>query len=106
MKKQKNHDNEPVTRGEFREAIEELQSHVDDGRAEARTEFKSLRVEVRQLSKRVSGLEVKVDSLERMVGSILKIVQSIDGQMKEQRDMPERVARLERAVFRLQTERK
>lgn len=105
MKKQKNHDNEPVTRGEFWEAIKEVQSHVDDSRAEARAEFKALRTEVQEVNKRVSRLEEKVDSLERTVGSILKIVQSIDGQMKEQRDLPDRVARLERAVFRLQTER-
>ena len=88
MKKVKNSDNEPVTRGEFREAIEELQSHVDDVRADVRR------------------LEAKVDRIERVLNLVLKTIQSVDGQMKEQRDIPDRVSRLERAVFRLQTERK
>lgn len=85
MKNKRNHTNEPVTRGEFREAIEEVQSHVGAGRDEFRAEIKDLK---------------------STVATILKLVQSIDGQMKEQRDIPDRVSRLERAVFRLQTERK
>lgn len=85
MKKSGNFDNEPVTRGEFREALDELQSHVDDSREEFRAELKDLK---------------------NVMKKILKLVQGIDAQMKEQRDIPDRVACLERAVFRLQTERR
>ena len=75
MKKPKNFDSAPVTRGEFREAIEELQEHVDDSRAEFRAAIKDLK-----------GIVMK----------ILKTVESIDARAKEPQDIPERVARLER----------
>ncbi|MDP3997869.1 MAG: hypothetical protein Q8P73_05215 [bacterium] len=52
------------------------------------------------LDKRMDGLDQRMDSLERGQATILQVVQSIDQQLREHKDLPARVARLERSVFR------
>lgn len=87
MKKQKNLDNEPVTRKEFREAIEELQSHVDDSRQETRNEFKKVRQEIRAEA---------VETRRHMKVYAENIIDRVLGAFKDAvGDLEERVTRIE-----------
>ncbi len=54
-----------------------------------------------QLTHRVDQVVEEVRSLRRVVNAMFKVVKSIEGQLRELRDIPERVARLERDVFDL-----
>lgn len=58
-----------------------------------------------QLTSRIDRVEEKLSeeiaSLRQVVNAMFKVVKSIDGQLKELRDIPERVSRLERDVFDL-----
>lgn len=58
-----------------------------------------------QLTSRIDKVETKltgdINSLRRVVNAIFKVVKSIEGQVSALRDIPERVARLERDVFDL-----
>lgn len=51
-----------------------------------------------KVEKKLSG---DINSLRRVVNAIFKVVKSIEGQVGALRDIPERVARLERDVFDL-----
>lgn len=58
-----------------------------------------------QLTHRIDRVEEKlseeITSLRQVVNAMFKVVKSIDGQLKELRDIPERVNRLEQDVFDL-----
>lgn len=87
MKKQKNSDSEPVTRKEFREAIEEVQSHVDDSRQEAGNEFKKVQQEIR-----VEAVETR----RHMKVYAESIIDRVLGAFKDAAgDLKERVTRIE-----------
>lgn len=61
-----------------------------------------------QLTSRIDRVEEKlseeITSLRQVVNAMFKVVKSIDDQLKELRDIPERVSRLERDVFQLKVE--
>lgn len=61
-----------------------------------------------QVTRRIDQVEDKlteeIASLRQVVNAVFKVVKSIDGQLRELRDIPERVTRLERDVFQLKLE--
>jgi archaellum component FlaC len=108
MVKKKEKLEEPATKGDLQNTEKNLKDYVDNAVNElATTTDKVIRYEVGRLDKRMDGMDKRMDGmdgrlerLEHGQEAILKVVQSIDEQLHEHKDLPARVARLERTVFR------
>ena len=86
-----------ITRKDLDEAIEELAIMTNTAIENSVT---PLRESIGELQTDVSELKSDVKELRGGMQAILKTVQGIDEQLREHRDVPERVARLERTAFR------
>lgn len=89
---------EPLHNGvaELGSSVDELQTSVK----ELKTSVKELQKGQKKLQKGQEDLQKEVGSLKRGQQAILTVVESIDEQLKHHRNLPERVARLERTAFR------
>lgn len=88
MPQKKKQKEQYVTKTEFEEAMHIIKKSFD---------HIATKDQVEELDTR---LTLEIGSVKSTVESILKIVESIDGQMKEHRDIPERVTRLEEDSFK------
>lgn len=99
-------DDQPVTRREFREVTEQLQSSINDSREEAGRRFDKIegrfdKIEGRvgQVEGRLDRVETRLDQIERTQDKILDTLQRIEAMLKQLQDIPARVTRLEQKVF-------
>lgn len=82
--------------GKLQSSVSDLQVDVSDLQADV----KELRSDVKEIRDDVSELKQGQKRLEGGMQAILKVVELTGDQLREHRDLPERVARLERSVFR------
>ena len=80
----------PATKGDVRAAVNELAQATNNA---ITTELKPIRSDIAEL-------KAGQGRLERSQQAILDVVQSIDQQLREHKTHPDRIARLERSVFR------
>ncbi len=78
-------DDGPITRREFREVTEQLQSSINDARSD--------------LGGRIDKVEARLDRVEVTIDKILDTLQRIEAMLKPLQDIPARVTRLEQKVF-------
>lgn len=61
--------------------------------------FEGIERRLDTMDERLVNVEDRLVNVERQVGNVLTLVQSIDGQLKEWRDIPAKVERLHQTVF-------
>ena len=91
---------QPATKADVDKAVEELAiatqkgfSHVDEQLADIRNDISGIKDDISDMKGDISGLK-------NSQSAILDVVKSIDHQLKTHKNLPARVDRLERAVFR------
>ena len=101
-KTQKADNNDPATKSFVRDAIDDLASAVKAGfdHTATRDDLTTLDDKVTTLDGKFTKLDAKVNRLERGQKAMLGILDENNQLLKEIRRLPERVARLERSVFR------
>ncbi|HLD25976.1 MAG TPA: hypothetical protein VJC05_02970 [Candidatus Andersenbacteria bacterium] len=90
-------DTQPATKGDVRQAQEELAMIVAKSFANVVTKEDAKQFATKDDLKKLAK---KVDGLQSSQLAILSVVQSIDQQLREHKTHPDRIARLERSVFR------
>lgn len=108
-KKQTNaDDNAPATKGDIREAIDELAQATQKGFAEVHSKLSTVQGDIVEMKGDI--VEMKGDIVEMKgdikdtrgtMASILNIVESIDEHFKAHQDLPARVAEHNQEIFRL-----
>ena len=89
-------DNQPATKGDVRQSINRLRSDLI---TEIEGTEKHLHTKIDNLDTKVSNLDAKIGKLEQGQDAILQTVKSIDEKLKDAKDIPERVKRLEGVVY-------
>lgn len=94
--------NQPATKQDVENAIDELAQATEKGFQHMATKKDVARLEGKtdRLETKSDRLEAKVDRLTRGVEALLESSEANTQMLKEHRDLPDRVSRLERTVFR------
>lgn len=99
--------NQPATKADIEElaqitdgAIQKAVEPIYDQLGELHSSVKEIQKGQTKLQRGQEELQKEVGSLKQGQQALLTVVQSIDEQLKHHRNLPERVARLERATFR------
>lgn len=87
--------NQPATKQDVENAIDELAQATEKG-----FQHMATKKDVARLEGKTDRLETKVDRLTRGVEALLESSEANTQMLKEHRDLPNRVSRLERTVFR------
>lgn len=114
MPKKTSSSKQPATKADVDKAVEELAGATQKGFNHVDQRFDAIDQRFDAIDQRFEAIDQRFDVVERDIevikkdvvslkngqSAILEVVKSIDQQLKTHKDLPTRVARLERAVFR------
>ncbi|MFH1353812.1 MAG: hypothetical protein ABIH36_00825 [bacterium] len=100
MPKKTPHNLQPATKADINKAVDELAIAIQKGFSHVDEQFTDIRSDISEMKDDINVMKDDIIGLKKSQSAILGVVKSIDQQLKPHRDLPARVARLERAVFR------
>ena len=88
---------QPLTEKKVQKMVDKA---VDDVAQATNKAFQGVESDIADLKDDMVEVKGEIQSLKSGQAAILRVVQGIDKQLKEHRTHPQRITRLERAVFR------